>query len=261
MLLRKEGYPETDSLILCTVAEIGQHGVFCALDEYGGRQALIHISEIAPGRIRNIREYVSEGKKVVCRVLAVNPEKGHIDISLRRVNETQKRAKLNDIKQEQLAEKIIEHVARQRKEDPKKVYEALAAKLLPIYGGIYPAFADVALAGASLETHGIPKDLAAQVTEAVQQRIKPPEVEVKGELKLTSYAPNGVEIVRDALKKAEAVPGKPLIRYRGAGTYHIVVKSDDYRKAERVLKEAVDACLNAAKAQKAAAEFVRIEEK
>jgi translation initiation factor 2 subunit 1 len=261
MLLRKEGYPETDTLVLCTVGEIGQHGVFCSLDEYGSRSALIHISEIAPGRIRNIREYVKEGKKVVCRVLATNPEKGHIDLSLRRVNETQRRGKLNEVKQEQLAESIVEHVARQRKEEPRKVYEVLAGKLLPAYGRLYPVFEEVALAGGSFEQHGIPKELAGQLTEAVQQRIKPPHVEVKGELRLTSHAPNGVEIVRAALQKAESVPGKPVIRYRGGGTYRVVVASDDYRKAERTLKEAVDACLQYAKSQKAAAEFVRIEEK
>jgi len=68
MLLKKTGFPEDEELVLCTVTGINPHSVFCTLDEYGGRTGMIHISEVAPGRIRNIREYVTKGKKVVCKV-------------------------------------------------------------------------------------------------------------------------------------------------------------------------------------------------
>ena len=93
MLLKKEGFPEEDELVICTVTSVHHSSVFTNLDEYG-RTGLIHISEISPGRIRNIRDYVVEGKKVVCKVLRVDKEKGHIDLSLRRVKEMQKKNKV-----------------------------------------------------------------------------------------------------------------------------------------------------------------------
>src|SRR3989338_3106883 len=107
MLLEKKGFPAEEELVLCTVTNVQFHSVFVTLDEYNSRTGMIHISEVAPGRIRNIRDFVIEGKKVVCKVLRINQEKGHIDLSLRRVNESQKQLKLNEIKQEQFAENIL----------------------------------------------------------------------------------------------------------------------------------------------------------
>jgi len=124
MILRKEGYPERDELVLCTVTNVQFHSVFCKLDNYE-KSGMIHISEIAPGRIRNIKEHVKEGQKVVCKVLQINLERGHIDLSLRRVNAGQKRAKLNEIKQEQLAEKIVE-ISQRKENSPSLERQGLA---------------------------------------------------------------------------------------------------------------------------------------
>jgi translation initiation factor 2 subunit 1 len=258
VLLKKEGFPEEDELVLCTVSAVQYHSVFVKLDEYGGRTGLIHISEVAPGRIRNIRDYVVEGKKVVCKVLRINKEKGHIDLSLRRVNEMQKRKKLNQIKQQQLAEKIVEFVAKKRKERVDSLYNSISEKLLEKHASVFDAFEEVSIDKLDL-SKVLDKKLAEELTELIKQRIKPREIEIGGELTITSHAPNGVEIVKEALKKAEAVKGKPVVKYKGAGVYTISVKSDDYKVAEKVLKRAIDEFLKFAKSKKAVAEFTRIE--
>ena len=118
MLFKKQGFPEENELVMCTVTKVQYHSVFVNLDEYE-KGGMIHISEVSPGRIRNIRDFVKESKKVVCLVLRINKEKGHIDLSLRRVNEGQKRAKVDEIKKEQMAEKILEFVAKKLNKDIK----------------------------------------------------------------------------------------------------------------------------------------------
>jgi translation initiation factor 2 subunit 1 len=257
MLLKKTGFPQDEELVLCTVTGVNPHSVFCTLDEYGGRTGMIHISEVAPGRIRNIREFVQEGKKVVCKVLQVNKEKGHIDLSLRRVNEGQKRTKLNQIKQEQLAEKIIEYAAKQLGESPLTLYNKLAEKLVPQFGSTFAAFEQAAQDKINLETV-VDKKVAKLLTDAVKQRIKPPEVQIGGDLKLTSYAPNGVQEVKDAL--ALAVKADVKVRYLGAGTYHFEVIAEDYKDAERKLKSGIDPVLEYAKEHDVAAEWARKED-
>ena len=132
MLLLKEGFPEEDELVLCTVINIHYHSVFVKLDEYG-KTGLIHISEISPGRIRNIRDFVVEGKKIVCKVLKIDKKKGHIDLSLRRVNENQRKKKVNELKQEQKAEIIIEQVAKNNGLESKKLYYQLTEKIFEKY--------------------------------------------------------------------------------------------------------------------------------
>ncbi len=258
MLSTNAAFPNEDELVLCTVTAVQYHSVFCTLDEYGNRTGMIHISEVAPGRIRNIRDFVKEGKKIVCKVLRVNLEKGHIDLSLRRVNENQKRQKLNQVKQEQLAEKIVEHAAKQHLKKPEEIHAALSKALVPKYGGLFPAFEDVVQGGLDLATV-IDKKLAADITAAIAQRIKPKEITVDGDLTLLSHAPNGIELVKDILKHAKNTPGKPEIRYKGAGIYHLVIKSDDYKTGEKLLKQSVDAALEAAKSKKTQAEFARAE--
>jgi translation initiation factor 2 subunit 1 len=257
MLAKKTGFPREDELVLCTVTAVQYSSVFCALDEYG-RTGMIHISEVAPGRIRNIREYVKEGKKIVCKVLRISQEKGHIDLSLRRVSEMQRRQKLNQIKQEQLAEKIVEHAARKHLKKSEDIIAALTKALAEDYGGLFPAFEQAAQDKLDLSKF-IEKKLAADITEAIKQRIKPQEITVDGDITLLSYAPNGLELVKEALHKAKNTKGKPVIRYKGAGTYHISLAAEDYKIGEKMLKEAVDAVLESAKTHKMQANFVRAE--
>jgi len=66
MFYKKQGFPEVDDIIICTIKKILPNCVFVILDEYENKEGLIHISEISPGRIRNIRDFVKEGKKIVC---------------------------------------------------------------------------------------------------------------------------------------------------------------------------------------------------
>jgi translation initiation factor 2 subunit 1 len=258
MLRQRTGFPAEEELVICTVTQVQPHCVFCRLDEYD-RTGLIHISEIAPGRIRNIREYVQEEKKIVCKVLRIDQQKGHIDLSLRRVNEMQRRGKLNEIKQEQLAEKIVEQCARQLNKVPLDVYTKISTPIIDAYGGLFPAFEAVSQGKLALETLGIEKALAKAMTEAILQRIKPPIVEIHGDLTVTSYAPNGIELIRDALMKAEAVPGKPQIRYKGAGIYHIKVTAENYKDAEKSLKGAVDTATTTLEKAKATVHWARHE--
>ena len=84
MFYKKPGKPEIGELVVCTVRKILPHSVFVSIDEYQNLEGMNHISEISPGRIRNLRDYVIEGKTIVCKVLNIN-QQGNIDLSLRRV--------------------------------------------------------------------------------------------------------------------------------------------------------------------------------
>lgn len=237
MLLKKTGFPQDEEFVLCTVTGINPHSVFCTLDEYGGRTGMIHISEIAPGRIKNIKEHVTIGKKIVTKVLQTNQERGHIDLSLRRVSEMQKRAKLNEIKQELLAEKMIEHAAKQQGLSLQQVFDKIAEKLIPEYGTIFFAFEQAAHDKINLEEI-IDKKTAKILTDIVKSRIKPPEVRISGTLHLSSYAPNGVQEIKDCL--VNITDSGAGVKYLGAGGYLVEVIAEDYKTAEKKLKAGVE---------------------
>src|SRR3989344_5879927 len=120
MLLRKQGFPEEDEIVICTVKTILNSAVFAHLDEYG-RDGMINISEVSPGRIRNLRDFVTEGKKIVCKVLRIDRLKGHIDLSLRSVNQAQRINKNKEYKNEIKALRILESASKILKKSEKEV--------------------------------------------------------------------------------------------------------------------------------------------
>ncbi|RMF05507.1 S1 RNA-binding domain-containing protein [Candidatus Woesearchaeota archaeon] len=248
MLRKKQGFPEEGEVVLCTVTKIQYNSVFVNLDEYD-KQGMIHISEIAPGRIRNIHDYVKEGKVVVCKVLRVNQERGHIDLSLRRVTETQRRLKVNELKQEQLAEKIVDFVAGKLKKDMKQLYNEIAKKIFDEqgYSSLYSAFEEVVNEDLSLASLGIDKKVASELEEVIRQRIKPPEVHINARMRVRSYEPDGVEHVKKVVSAAAKVDKEAVrINYLGGGSFGIDIKAPDYKTAEgiysKIIKTAEKSC-------------------
>jgi translation initiation factor 2 subunit 1 len=252
MLYKKSGFPGVHEIVLCTVSRIQHTSVFVELDEYD-MQGMLHISEVSPGRIRNLADYVKVGKKIVCKILRVNKERGHIDLSLRRVSEGPRRDKLNQIKAENKAEKIVEMTAQALKKDVKKVYDQVTEKVFEKYEYLHEFFNDVALKGVDIKTVKIPDTISKKLEEVIKQKITVLEMETKGKLTISSYAPDGVEIVKEALKKIEAKDIQAT--YLGSGTYQVKLKSEDPRKAEEKLKKTVQESIDFLEEKDAEASF------
>ncbi len=252
--IKKKGFPEESELVLCNVTSVQHHSVFVNLEEYG-LNGMIHISEVSPGRIRNIRDFVKEGKIVVCKVLRVNKERGHVDLSLRRVTEAQKRSKINEIKQQQKIEKIVEIVAQKLKKEPKQLIESLNEKILKEYSSIYSCFVEVAEGRASLSDFKIEKEVVEELESAIKARIKPAEVSISGYLSMTNFSSEGVNIIKGALKKV--VDSGAEISYLRAGKYKLVVRASNYKIAEQIIERASSDALNYNSSKDGEGEFSR----
>ncbi len=245
MFYKKKGSPEVDDIVICTVKKILYHSVFVSLDGYENVEGMIHISEIAPGRIRNLRDYVVEGKKIVCKVLNKNPQ-GNIDLSLRRVPTTQMVKKLNDYKQEEKAEKLFEQIGKDFKMDLNKIYSTIGNDILDGYGSLYAFLQAVVEKGKPVINElKINQEFADALYKTIVEKIKPVEVRVSGKLILRSYKENGVETIRNILIKLSEQ--KINVQYLGAPNYKLEVISKDYRNAENILKNGLDFVFDSAK--------------
>src|SRR5438445_450446 len=123
-------WPDEGELVVCTVANVKNFGAFVTLDEYESKEGFIHIAEVSSGWIKYIRDYVREGQKVVCKVLKVDPEKGHIDLSLKAVNEHQRREKIQEGKNEQKAENLLGIVGTRRRKTAEEEIEKAANRVI-----------------------------------------------------------------------------------------------------------------------------------
>src|SRR3989344_7970609 len=223
MLYKLKGFPEQDEIVLCKVTKIFPNSVFVDLLEYG-KQGMVHISEVSPGRIRNLRDFVSEGRQIICKVLSINTEREHIDLSLRRVNSSQRKEKLEEIKQELKAENLIQMLSKKLDQPIEKIYQKVSEKILKEYSHLYLCFWDVAAGEASMEKLGVEKKIAEELTEAVLEKFKPKKVIVQGEIVLNTYDDNGLDKVKSLLMSVEKLSKTITIRYLGAGRYKLAIE-------------------------------------
>ncbi|HXW66869.1 MAG TPA: translation initiation factor IF-2 subunit alpha [Thermoplasmata archaeon] len=257
MPLRAE-YPDEGDLVIGTVTSIRNFGAFVTLDEYAGREAFIHLSEVATGWVKYIRDHIREGQKIVARVLRVDPAKNQIDLSLKRINDHQRREKTQQWKNEGRALRLVEQVAQGLKITSEAAADLFGPTLVERYGSLFAAFE---VASADPKRFQKENEKAAWVTQFLKiarENIVPPRVTILGTLELTDPRPDGVEAVRAALLAAEQVdPEAVEVHYVGAPKYRMRVVAGQYKTAEETLKRATEAAIKAITAAGGEGSFVR----
>jgi len=247
MAERKPEYPEIGDLIIATIETVTDYGAYAKLDEYNKR-GLLHVSEISSSWIRNIRDFVREGQKMVLKVLRVDSEKGHIDLSLRRVNKRERIEKVMSWKKERKAEALLKGVAEKVGLPVEEVYQK-AGTLIEEKFALYDGFEKAAIEGPEALTKiGVPENLAKAFAEVAKERIHVKLVKVKGTLEIRCLKPNGVTIIRDAFlnaEKEEKTEDSDVRFYvMAAPKYSVEVLAANYKRAEEVLQKVTQAVVS-----------------
>jgi translation initiation factor 2 subunit 1 len=237
---RKPRWPEVGDLVIATIENGTDYGAYVNLDEYDKR-GLLHVSEISSSWIRIIRDFAREGQKVVLKVTRVNLEKGHIDLSLRRVTKRAKIEKIRQWKQDRKAEALLRGVAEKVGLPDEEVYEKAGVLLEEKYG-LYDGFEKIAKDGPIVLTKmGVPENLAKAFAEVAEERIGVKMVKVKGTLEIRCMKPNGVKIIKDSFlnaKKAEKPKDTKVHFYVvAAPKYGVEVLAENYKPAEEIFQK------------------------
>jgi translation initiation factor 2 subunit 1 len=199
------GFPEEGELVVGTVAKVENFGAFVELEEYPGKEGFIHVAEVAPGWVKYIRDYVRENQKIVTKVLSVHHKKGHIDLSLKQVNEHQRREKIQQWKNEQRAEKLFELIAERSGLSLDKAWEGFGNRLVEVFDTMYGALEEVSLNPEVLAEEGFDGPWTEIFVQVATESIVAPTVEIRGYFKLGSTRPDGVNVIREALTRAASV--------------------------------------------------------
>jgi len=209
---------EVGDIVMCTVEKVERTIVFVKID--GDREGSIIMSEIAPGRIRNIRDYVVPKKRIICKVIRLSGNR--IDLSLRRVTPKEQKEIKEKNKQEKSFKSILKTILKDKSE--KIIKEIIKTDSL------YDFFQ---------ETKENPKRLEKLVGKIDSKKIidilktqKKKKAILKKEISLTTTKSNGLELIKEILgniKDAE-------IKYISAGKYSIQTKADNMKEADNKLK-------------------------
>ncbi len=248
MVIKKRELPGENDLVMCTVTKVFSHGAFAKLDEYQGRDGFIHISEVASTWIKNIRDFVKEGQKTVAKVLNVDQAKGHIDLSIRRVSEAQRKNKIQEWKRAQKSEKLMEIAAKEIDKTLKQAYEEAGFALDEKYGEIYTALEEMTISSAEVfKGLDIPKEWEEPLLKVANENIVLPSVSITGYLDIRSMLPNGVDLIKESLIVArDAKYGDDIkvdIKYVKSPTFSVNVTAPEYKEAEEALKMCADTAI------------------
>jgi translation initiation factor 2 subunit 1 len=239
MAERKPEWPEVGDLVIATIETVTDYGAYAKLDEYDKR-GLLHVSEISSSWIRNIRDFVREGQKVVLKVLRVDLEKGHIDLSLRRVTKRERIEKVLSWKKERKAEALLRGVAEKAGLTNEEIYEK-ATRIIEEKYGLYEGFEKAAIEGFEALTEiGVEEHLAKVFASVAQERIHPKLVKVRGVLEIRCMKPNGVKIIKEAFTKAKSEKLKDAaVKFYviAAPKYSIEASAENWKRAEDVLQK------------------------
>ncbi|HEC95752.1 MAG TPA: translation initiation factor IF-2 subunit alpha [Euryarchaeota archaeon] len=247
-------YPEEGEFVIGTVTEIHPYGVIVKLDEYD-KEGMISIREISSGWVKNIRTHVKMGQKVVTKVLKVEPSKRHINLSLRRVSEQQKKMTIQQHKQEKKGRKLLEYFAEKHNIPMKDVIEKISKPLSQEYEYLYEAFENALINGKKVFEGKIPEEYIDDLYDLILSTFELQKVEVRANLTIECYEPRGVEVIKDALK-TEAPEIE--VRLLGSPKYSVKITSSDYKTAEAILTEYSDKVSKFMHDHNGKVEFVRI---
>ena len=222
---------QEDDIILCTVKRVEGTTVFLDIETNGSPvQGTMNFSEVSPGRIRNIRDFVALNKKVVCKVLRL--KNGHPELSLRRVTSREREEVLEKYKKEKILTNMLKSILQDKTtEIIKKIKEKYELS----------DFLDEARENQNILKKFFTPKQTSELEKIFSER-KEKEKSVKREIKISSSSESGLYDIKNTLNF-----DKISISYLGSSKFSISVTDKDYKAANYRLEEILEQIKNNAK--------------
>jgi translation initiation factor 2 alpha subunit (eIF-2alpha) len=220
-------YKEED-IILCTVKKIEGMTVFLEMED--GTQASMAFSEVAAGRIRNIREFIVPNKKIVCKILRIRP--GHIELSLRRVTGKEREEIMEQYKKKRVLETILKPVLKEKSQQ-------IIAEIENEYS--LSDFIERVRNDPSILGKFVPKKEAEMIQSMFVEK-EEKEKEIKKTAVIKTMAEDGVHRIQQVLTTNQAE-----VRYLGSSKFSITTKNKEVKIAHNAMEKVITEMKNRAK--------------
>jgi translation initiation factor 2 alpha subunit (eIF-2alpha) len=227
-----------DDVVLCRVKKIEGTTVFLKIEDSKIEGSMV-LSEVAAGRIRNLRQYVSPNRLIVCKVLKVT--KDHIELSLRRVTSKEREEVLEGYKKEKALRSVLNVV----NEDADRIIAQIKAK----YGMLN--FINEVKTNPKILEEFIGKEKSGKVSLMIAEKEEKEKV-VEKRFRLKSFSEQGVRDIREILDVKDAE-----MHYLGSSVFSISVLGKDFKEANNKLDKILAEIEERAKKKKAVFESVK----
>ncbi|MBI2632580.1 hypothetical protein HYW75_06245 [Candidatus Pacearchaeota archaeon] len=218
-------------IVMCKVKNIEGTTIFLKIE--GNGEGSMVMSEVAAGRIRNLRAYVAPNKLIVCKVMKITP--GNIQLSLRRVTAKERKQVEEQYKKEKTLFSMLKNLVQNPEEIITKIKEDYVITI----------FLDESRSDPKLLEKYFSKEQIKKLTVMLAEKEEKEKI-IKNIFILKSSAPSAIKDIKEIL----SIPGLD-IRYLGSSKFSISATAKDFKEAEHKISSALKELENRAKDKKA----------
>jgi len=192
--------PDEGDFVVVTLTDVDKNSAYADLEEYEGQQGLIHISEVSRSWVQDIRKELDEGEKNVAQV--IDTEGDTLTLSLKRVNDNNKRETMQRWKKEQKAEKFIQDLSEKLDRGSEEIYEEIAFPMQKEFGSSFHGF-EISEAEEEKLLELFDEETVKAIQEVASKNIDLKQEKLEGTLQMSFSQEDGLERIKDALSDIE----------------------------------------------------------
>ena len=213
---------EPGDIVMCIVEKIVGTTVFVNIEGIG--EGSIILSEIAPGRIRNLRDYVVPKKRIICKVLRVSGNR--VDLSLRRVTPKEQKEIKESYDLERGCRSVLKSVLG---EESDFIISEIQKKETVL------EFCERAKKNPADLEKMAGKEKAKKIQDILNTQ-KKKKISIKKEFRLKTSQSNGLELIKSILSKVNSVD----VLYISAGKYILRAESSDPKATDQEFRKILE---------------------
>jgi len=226
---------ELGQLVLCNVTKVIGTTVFVQIEDFN-KEGTITFMEIAPGRIRNIREYAFPGKKIVCKILSIKPD--HVELSFRRVKVNERNDFNDRYKRERSYAALFKTILGEKAEE-------IVTKIRNTEKSFFEFLEDAKENSVLLEKY-IEKEFATKILTILKEK-KVKDTTLSKKFSLSSKNSDGIVKVKETIKKATESCKDCEVSYLAAGKYLLKLKTKELKSGDQQLRKVIETLESSAK--------------
>ena len=230
--------PRKGELVLVTVAKISNFGAYCKLIEFNNMEAFLPIREVSSGWIKNIREFIHEGQKLVCFVNNLDPVRGTIDVSLKKVSAKDSKEKIRAYNLEKRLSALFMQAVKNAGEIKNK--DPITSLVTTEFQSYTSMVQEATTETEKFKDSKIPKKVKESLLKVLEQNRKERKYIVSYIANIsTNDMMTGSTRLTEAVNDIRSKGVKVL--YLSAPKYKLIAEGKDYADAEGKIKAAEEA--------------------
>ncbi|MFB6204236.1 MAG: S1 RNA-binding domain-containing protein [Candidatus Nanohaloarchaea archaeon] len=222
--------PDEGDFVVVTLTDVDKNSAYADLDEYPEQTGLIHISEASRSWVQDMRKELDEGEKTVAQVLEV--EDGNISLSLKRVNDKQKRDTMERWNKERKAEGFMEQLAEELGMDTREAYEEIGFDMQREFGSSFHGL-EISVAEEDRLKELFDEEVVDAIQEVAKENIDLKQEKLEGELEISFSQGDGIERIKESLENS---PEGVKIEYMSAPRYSVTA----WGRTQKLAKKRMD---------------------